>query len=252
MGRAAARELGVAPEEVLVASTGVIGVPLPIDRIEEGLVGLAAELQDDPVLGARGIMTTDTHPKALSLQVPGSAATLSVVAKGAGMIAPNMATMLAFLFTDAALPRPALDGALRRVVDRTFNRLSVDGDTSTSDMCVLLASGESEVDPARFEEALLALCTRTVEVLARDGEGASRRRGGRGPGGPLAGQLAADEDHGLRGRPQCRSDFDGGGALHGGERRSRHHRGVDLRYGSRAIRRSCRVRRGAGTVVAPM
>jgi glutamate N-acetyltransferase/amino-acid N-acetyltransferase len=177
MGRAAARELGLDPALVLMSSTGVIGVPLPIERVERGLVGLSARLQDDPLVGARGIMTTDTHPKALSLSFEGvgGEVTLTVVAKGSGMIAPNMATMLVYLFTDAALEPAQLDGCLRRVVDRTFNMLSIDTDTSTSDTCAILASaGAGAVETATFEAALTALCTRTTEVLARDGEGATR------------------------------------------------------------------------------
>jgi glutamate N-acetyltransferase/amino-acid N-acetyltransferase len=138
---------------------------------------LSARLQDDPLVGARGIMTTDTHPKALSTTVRGDDGdvVLTIVAKGSGMIAPDMATMLAYVFTDAALDARALDEMLRRVVDQTFNCLSVDSDTSTSDTCAILASGTAgAVDAARFESALLELCTAMTEVLARDGEGATR------------------------------------------------------------------------------
>ena len=179
MAAAAAGELGIDEALVLPASTGVIGVPLPIERIEAGLSGLAAQLQDDPLVGARGIMTTDTHPKALSLTVEtrdGGTARLAIVAKGAGMIAPNMATMLAWIFTDATVgAAPQLDAILRRTVDDTFNMLSVDTDTSTSDTCALLASGAAgAVDAEVFEAALRELCTRMTEMLARDGEGASR------------------------------------------------------------------------------
>lgn len=178
MGRAAAAELALPPELVLMASTGVIGVPLPIEKIEAGLAGLAARLQDDPLVGARGIMTTDSHPKALSGEVrglDGERVTLSVVAKGSGMVAPNMATVLVWLFTDAEVEARPLDQMLRRVVDRTFNMLSVDTDTSTSDTCAVLANGRAgPVDGGLFEEALLELCTRMTEVLARDGEGATR------------------------------------------------------------------------------
>lgn len=173
MGEAAARELGVDPSLVLMSSTGVIGIPLPIEAIEAGIPGMAADLQEDPLVGAEGIMTTDTHPKALSCQTEG--AVLTVVAKGSGMIRPDMATMLAYLFTDAALDAVTLDGILRRVVHRTFNMLSVDSDMSTSDTCVILASGGAgPVDPGRFEAALLDLCTRMAETLARDGEGATK------------------------------------------------------------------------------
>ncbi len=178
MGRAAARELALDESSVLMSSTGVIGVPLPVDKIEAGLVGVAERLQDDPLVGARGMMTTDTHPKALSCEVrdlDDEPVTITVVAKGSGMIAPNMATMLAYVFTDAEVEARPLDAILRRVVDRTFNMLSVDTDTSTSDTCAILANGHGgPVDGGLFEEALLDLCTRMTEMLARDGEGATR------------------------------------------------------------------------------
>jgi glutamate N-acetyltransferase/amino-acid N-acetyltransferase len=173
MGVAAAWELGIAPELVLMSSTGVIGVPLPVERIEGAMPELVAELQHDPMRGAEGIMTTDTHPKAISLAV-GSGA-LTVVAKGSGMIEPNMATMLCYVMTDAALEPSELDAVLRRVVDETLNMVSVDTDTSTSDTCVAIANGRSGPVPrAVFESALGAALTRMAEMLARDGEGASR------------------------------------------------------------------------------
>ena len=171
MAAAAARELGTTPARVLVSSTGVIGVPLPIEKIEAGIVGMKAELQADPLVGAQGIMTTDTYPKALSTRVGRS--TITWVAKGSGMIEPNMATMLAYIFTDAAFDSPALDRMLRRAVGVSFNMLSVDSDTSTSDSCVLLANGVAgPVDEAAFYAALEAGCIRMTEMLARDGEGA--------------------------------------------------------------------------------
>jgi glutamate N-acetyltransferase/amino-acid N-acetyltransferase len=171
MAQAAARELETVPEHVLVSSTGVIGVELPIDLIERGIHGMAAELQSDPLVGAQGIMTTDTHPKALSISVAN--ATITWIAKGSGMIEPNMATMLSYIFTDAAIEADALDGLLRRAVDVSFNMLSVDSDTSTSDTCAILANGRAgAVDPVAFEDALTAGCIRMTEILARDGEGA--------------------------------------------------------------------------------
>ena len=173
MGAAAARALGVAPELVLMSSTGVIGLTLPIDLIEQAMPQLAGALQDDPMVGAEGIMTTDTHPKAVS--VPLGAGVLTVVAKGSGMIEPNMATMLCYVMTDAAVERPVLDAELRRVVDDTLNMVSVDTDTSTSDTCVAIANGRSgPVSEAALESALRAALTRVAEMLARDGEGASR------------------------------------------------------------------------------
>ncbi|MBT8337724.1 MAG: bifunctional glutamate N-acetyltransferase/amino-acid acetyltransferase ArgJ [Gemmatimonadetes bacterium] len=178
MARAAARELDIDEALVLMSSTGVIGVPLPIERIESGLRGMAALLQPDPLVGARGMMTTDSHPKAISVEIErpdGDPAVLTVVAKGSGMIAPNMATMLAYAFTDARLDAPTLDAVLRRVVARTFNMLSVDTDTSTSDTCALLANGlAGPVDPLHFEAALTEACEAMTEMLARDGEGATR------------------------------------------------------------------------------
>ncbi len=171
MAAAAAAEIGTMPDRVLVSSTGVIGVQLPIEIIERGLPGISGDLQDDPLVGAEGIMTTDTHPKALSISV--GDATITWVAKGSGMIEPNMATMLAYIFTDARLDAPTLDRLLRQAVNVSFNMLSVDTDTSTSDTCAILANGHAgPVDEAAFAEALTAGCIRMTEILARDGEGA--------------------------------------------------------------------------------
>jgi glutamate N-acetyltransferase/amino-acid N-acetyltransferase len=173
MAAAAAAELGTTASTVLVSSTGVIGVPLPIEKIERGIVGMSRDLQDDPMVGAEGIMTTDTHPKALSMSV--GPATITWVAKGSGMIEPNMATMLAYIFTDAAFDAPTLDRMLRDAVRESFNVLSVDTDTSTSDTCVIMANGMAgAVDPVAFAHALRAGCVRMTEILARDGEGATR------------------------------------------------------------------------------
>ena len=173
MAAAAALELGTTPDRVLVSSTGVIGVALPIDKIERGIVGIAQELQDDPMVGAEGIMTTDTHPKALSARV--GDATITWVAKGSGMIEPNMATMLAYIFTDAWFDAPELDALLREAVGMSFNTLSVDTDTSTSDTCAIMANGTAgHVDREGFLETLCAGSIRMTEILARDGEGATR------------------------------------------------------------------------------
>jgi glutamate N-acetyltransferase/amino-acid N-acetyltransferase len=167
--------LGVATEDVLVASTGVIG-----RRYPEGK--LSAHLGAGPPLGpadlpavARAIMTTDTVPKLAGAGVPGSEATVAGVAKGVGMIEPDMATLLVYLITDAEVPAGRLDRIFRRVVDRTFNSLSVDTDTSTSDTCILLANGAAgPVDEGAFERALEAVATSLVHQLARDGEGATK------------------------------------------------------------------------------
>jgi glutamate N-acetyltransferase / amino-acid N-acetyltransferase len=173
MRAAAAAEIGTVPERVLVSSTGVIGVPLPIEKIEAGVRGMSAELVDDPLIGAEGIMTTDTHPKALSVSV--GEATLTVVAKGSGMIEPMMATMLAYIFTDAAIDSATLDRALRDAAFVSFNMLSVDTDTSTSDTCAIMANGlAGRVDAGAFEDALQQACIGMTEMLARDGEGATK------------------------------------------------------------------------------
>ncbi len=171
MATAAAAECGTTADRVLVSSTGVIGVPLPIEKIEAGLRGMATELSGDPLIGARAIMTTDSHPKALSTSI--GAATITWIAKGSGMIEPNLATMLVYIFTDAAIERVVLDRILRNAAHVSFNMLSVDTDTSTSDTCVLLANGMAgPVPAAEFENALTAGCIRMTEILARDGEGA--------------------------------------------------------------------------------
>jgi glutamate N-acetyltransferase/amino-acid N-acetyltransferase len=171
MARAAASELGTAPDRILVSSTGVIGVELPVEKIEAGLRGMSGDLQADPRVGAEGIMTTDTHPKVLSRSA--GAAVITWIAKGSGMIEPNMATMLCYIFTDARIAAPQLDGMLRRAVHVSLNMLSVDSDTSTSDTCAILANGlAGEVDPREFESALTAGCIHMAEILARDGEGA--------------------------------------------------------------------------------
>jgi glutamate N-acetyltransferase / amino-acid N-acetyltransferase len=134
---------------------------------------MSADLCTDPLVGARGIMTTDTHPKALSVAV--GEATLTIVAKGSGMIEPNMATMLAYIFTDAAVDASTLDRLLRTAVADSFNMLSVDGDMSTSDTCAILANGRAgAVSETAFAQALRTACVRMTEVLARDGEGATK------------------------------------------------------------------------------
>jgi glutamate N-acetyltransferase / amino-acid N-acetyltransferase len=173
MGRAAGAELGIDPGLVLVSSTGVIGRRLPIGKIEAGLPGMAAELGDDPMVGAEGIMTTDRVPKAFSLDVDG--ATLTAVGKGAGMVAPNLATMLVYIFTDAAIEAGPLDALLRQAARDSFQLLSIDTDTSTSDTVALLANGlAGPVDEGRFLEGLRTLTVRMAEAVARDGEGATK------------------------------------------------------------------------------
>ena len=171
MAAAAAKEIGATPDRVLVSSTGVIGVALPIEIIERGIIGISGDLVDDPIVGTEGMMTTDTYAKALSVSV--GTATITWVAKGSGMIEPNMATMLAYIFTDAAFDAPTIDRLLRAAVDESFNMLSVDTDTSTSDTCAMLANGlAGSVNESAFAAALTAGCIRMTEMLARDGEGA--------------------------------------------------------------------------------
>ena len=171
MAAAAAAELGTTADRVLVSSTGVIGVQLPIEKIERGIAGMSRELQVDPLVGAEGIMTTDTHAKALSTSV--GDATITWVAKGSGMIEPTMATMLCYIFTDAALDAATLDDMLRDAAHGSFGMLSVDSDTSTSDTCAILANGlAGPVDSSAFRRALSAGCIQMAEMLARDGEGA--------------------------------------------------------------------------------
>jgi glutamate N-acetyltransferase / amino-acid N-acetyltransferase len=172
--RIVGEELGVNPYDVLPFSTGVIGRPLPMDKIRAGLRGIRSELKPNNLkLAAEAIMTTDKYPKYYSCQV--GSAVIAGIAKGAGMIEPNMATMLVYLMTDAELPKAALRPMLRRVVDRTFNCLSIDTDTSTSDTVVLMANGlAGKVKLAQFEKGLLQVCEDLTKEIARSGEGATK------------------------------------------------------------------------------
>jgi glutamate N-acetyltransferase / amino-acid N-acetyltransferase len=165
---------GVAPEEVVIASTGVIGRPYPMESIRANLDALAWPFPEaDYERAAAAIMTTDTRPKSYHVRV--GDAVLVGIAKGVGMIEPNMATMLAFFFTDADLTGDELDAAFRRVVDRTFNALSIDTDTSTSDTAAIFANGlAGPVDLAAFEQALYECALHLVRDIASDGEGASK------------------------------------------------------------------------------
>jgi len=173
MGDAVAREFNLPTEEVLMSSTGVIAKQLPVELVEEGIKGLASQLQADPIEAVKGIMTTDTYPKALSTTVGN--ATLTICAKGSGMIEPNMATMLVYIFTDAAIDATKLDTMLRKAVDVSFNMLSIDADTSTSDTCIAMANGQAgPVDEDEFYAALEALSIEMSKKLASDGEGATK------------------------------------------------------------------------------
>ena len=185
--RAVANKLGVETEQVLVASTGVIGVPLPHRKILPAIRRLARALAATPRAAqsaSRAIMTTDTRPKiaVARCQLGGKQVRLVGVAKGAGMIHPNMATMLAFIFTDAAVPAAWLRASLAHAVARSFNRITVDGDTSTNDTVVVLANGAAGHrmiraagrDAVTFRNALTQVARSLAEQIARDGEGAQR------------------------------------------------------------------------------
>ena len=185
MCRLAADALQLDVNDVLVASTGVIGPSIVLDPIEKGIPALVAELsKEGGANAAEAIMTTDTVKKefAYTVTLGGVDCVLGGIAKGSGMIAPNMATMLCFLTTDAAIDSRLLDEALHEVVGDTFNMLSVDGDTSTNDNVILLANGaagnrpitEKDADYKTFVEALHALCADLCRRLAKDGEGATK------------------------------------------------------------------------------
>ncbi len=182
--KAAAEQLQIPIEQVLIASTGVIGLPLKAEQITERLPALYARLTDqDAAAVARAIMTTDTHPKCcvLRTEVRGKAAHLAGIAKGAGMIHPRMATMLCFITTDVAIKPRMLQALLAGAVEASFNRISVDGDTSTNDTVFILASGASGVsakpgDQTRgwFYSGLVQLCETLAKMIVRDGEGAKK------------------------------------------------------------------------------
>lgn len=182
--RAVARALGCRPEEVLPFSTGIIGGRLPVDRIKAHIAPAAAALSEDGWLqAAHAIMTTDTVAKGVSrtFDAGGRQATITGIAKGSGMIEPNMATMLAFVATDAHVPADLLQELLLDAVGSSFNSITVDGDTSTNDACVAIATGQSglRVDrhaPAAeaFQKALRAVCEWLAQAVIRDAEGATK------------------------------------------------------------------------------
>ncbi len=168
--------LGIDPELVLPSSTGIIGRRLPVEKIHEGCKIIPEKLGSSPEYidnFARAIMTTDTHPKWCSASIENS--TLLGVAKGAGMIEPNMATMLSFFVTDAKISSEQLQTILRRVVNQSFNRISIDSDTSTSDTVVILANGlAGPVDTEIFEKTLRNSSIQLAKEIARDGEGSTK------------------------------------------------------------------------------
>jgi glutamate N-acetyltransferase/amino-acid N-acetyltransferase len=168
-----AERLGVAADELLIASTGVIGVEYPMDSVRRAIGELTYPTGADFPAAATAIMTTDTRPKVISLRC--GAATVVGIAKGVGMIEPNMATMLTFFCTDAELSAVDLDRVFRSVVDRTFNAVSVDTDTSTSDSAAIFANGQAgPVDLAEFERVLHTAALHLVKQIASDGEGATK------------------------------------------------------------------------------
>jgi len=172
--RIVAEELGINYRDVLPFSTGVIGRPLPMEKIRAGLKGIRSELKPNNLkFAAEAIMTTDKYPKYFSCEV--GPAIIAGIAKGAGMIEPNMATMLVYLMTDAELPAASLHPMLKRVVDRTFNSVSIDTDTSTSDTVVLMANGlAGPVNQREFEAGLLNVSEVLTREIARSGEGATK------------------------------------------------------------------------------
>ena len=182
MTRLAALKTGVKPEEIMVCSTGIIGVELPMALIRDGLNQIELHGNGGPDM-ARAIMTTDTRPKevAVTLEVDEREIHLGGIAKGSGMIHPNMATMLSFLATDAAVEPGFLQRALSQVADETYNMLTVDGDSSTNDTVLVMANGaahnhqitEGTLAAEAFLEGLRKVCTYLTRELARDGEGAS-------------------------------------------------------------------------------
>jgi glutamate N-acetyltransferase/amino-acid N-acetyltransferase len=185
MGALAAAALGIPEAETIVASTGVIGVPLDIEIIRDGIAKLPALLSPTGSVDAReAIMTTDTIKKdsAVEVEIGGKTVTIGAIAKGSGMIHPNMATLLCFVTTDCAIDHDLLQEALSASVRKSFNRVSVDGDTSTNDMIAILANGqagnakieEKGTDYRVFADALDFVTTSLAKLIARDGEGATR------------------------------------------------------------------------------
>ncbi|MDP2168216.1 MAG: bifunctional glutamate N-acetyltransferase/amino-acid acetyltransferase ArgJ [Thermodesulfovibrionales bacterium] len=185
MAALAARHLGIPEHLVHVSSTGVIGVPLPMQRIRPRIAEMARSIGSASALDAAGaIMTTDTFPKvaARRLKIGGRTGTILGICKGAGMIAPKMATMLCFIMTDIAVKRSALDRAFKEAVGCSFNRITIDGDMSTSDTAIVMANGmlgnkeitASSSHYSRFKKALSGLAYELSKMIARDGEGATK------------------------------------------------------------------------------
>lgn len=185
MAQIAADELGVNADDVIVGSTGVIGVNLPMDKLEAGIKDAVANLSADGSGNAgRAIITTDTHSKSVTceFELSGKTVRMGAIAKGSGMIRPNMATMLCYITTDIAIDQAILQKAVSGCVEKSFNMISVDGDMSTNDMVIVLANGEANnakiteenADYQIFFDKLMMLCTELAKQIAADGEGASK------------------------------------------------------------------------------
>ena len=181
--KALSQQTGVRPNEVIPFSTGVIGEKLQVANITDALPELIPTLDETNwLLAAQGIMTTDTRPKIATrlLEIEGKAVTITGIAKGSGMIQPNMATMLTYIATDATVSKPVLQELLKTGADQSFNRITVDSDTSTNDACMLTATGVSGVDcdtgaaRERFQEALFSVMQELAHGIIRDGEGATK------------------------------------------------------------------------------
>ena len=183
MAQIAADELGVNADDVIVGSTGVIGVNLPMDKLEAGIKDAVANLSADGN-DVRAIITTDTHSKSVTceFELSGKTVRMGAIAKGSGMIRPNMATMLCYITTDIAIDQALLQKAVSGCVEKSFNMISVDGDMSTNDMVIVLANGEANnakiteenADYQIFFDKLMMLCTELAKQIAADGEGASK------------------------------------------------------------------------------
>ena len=179
-----AKKLSINPSEVIVSSTGVIGKQLPVDKLKSGIEEIVNHLSENGGLDAAdAILTTDLKKKsfAVKVQLSGGEVTIGGICKGSGMIMPNMATMLAFLATDASIEQPLLQQLLSSSVNDSFNKISVDGETSTNDMVILMENGLSKIavkenteDYYKFSSALLAICQEMAKAIAADGEGATK------------------------------------------------------------------------------
>ena len=183
MQKSCAESLGIKQDEVLISSTGVIGQKLPMDALLSGIKTISTSLSDDGGLNAaEAIMTTDKKMKsfAVKVQLKKGEVTIGGICKGSGMIAPNMATMLAFLTTDAEIDKASLKNVFVKAIDNSFNKISVDGETSTNDMCIIMSNGMSGINIndsenlGAFSEALNAICIQMAKSIVADGEGATK------------------------------------------------------------------------------